>query len=114
MSFMPADLAAAEREAGWGLGRGAGAAGLAGPEEESGAAADTGAAEAPEGSAVWALAAAGRDVCMRRSSAPSLHKVSTLSAARRAARRLPVGCCAPITVAMVLLQSEDVSNHKSE
>ena len=30
MSFMPADLAAAEREAGWGIGRGVDATGLAG------------------------------------------------------------------------------------
>ena len=73
MSFMPADLAAAEREAGWGIGRDAAATGLAEPEG-SGPAADAGAAEAAEVGFVCTFAAAGRDVCRKRCNAPSLHK----------------------------------------
>ena len=77
MSFMLANFAAAEREAACGIARGAGAVGLAGPE---GSCAAKGAAGFPPGAAggpaevvVGALAAAGREVCLKRSSAPSLH-----------------------------------------
>lgn len=91
MSFMPADFAAAEREAGCGVARGADVAGLAGPGG-SGAASDAGAApgaaEAPEEGAVCALAAAGCCVCMSRFNAPSLHNPLSVSPQQKGCRRL--------------------------
>ena len=91
MSLMPADLAAAEREAGCGAGRGAdgaGLAGLEGSEAANDAGAAPGAAKAPEEGAVCALAAAGRDACMSRSSAPSLRNPSRMLSQQEGCKRL--------------------------